>query len=77
MDSCGRISMEDRFISVVDITEFNKRIVDCITSGEIDKYIDNTSFAGKDEYKQAIIHGMCVASMLLSSCNITYLQKIK
>lgn len=67
--------MKDQFISVVDTTEFNKRIMDCITSGEIDKYIDNTVFAGKDEYKQAIIHGMCVASMLLSSCNIIYVRK--
>lgn len=53
-------------IVMVDVNEYQKRVLDCITTGEIDKFLDNSVYKDKSECKQAMIYGMCIASMLTS-----------
>lgn len=62
--------MEDNCRIVVDVKEFQQKVLDYISSGEIDKMINSTVFAGKPECKSAIIHGMAIASMLTSCCEL-------
>lgn len=52
----------------IDTKEFQQKILDYINSEEIDKMIRSTIFDGKPECRSAIIHGMCMASMLTSYC---------
>ena len=52
----------------VDIKEFQTKILEFINSDEIDKLFNCTIFANIPECKQAMIHGMCIASMLTSRC---------
>lgn len=53
---------------LIDSTEFQQKVLDYISSCEIDKMIDTTVFKDNQEYKQAIIYGMVIASMLTSRC---------
>lgn len=53
---------------LIDSTEFQRKVLDYISSCEIDKMIDATVFKDNQECKQAIIHGMVIASMLTSRC---------
>ena len=55
--------------------EYQKRVLDCISSKEIDKYLESSVYAGKDECRQAMIFGMCIASMLTSDLKNTYYAK--
>ena len=52
----------------INIEEFQKRVIDCITSDEIEKLFQGTNFYDKPECKQAMIHGMCIACMMTSYC---------
>lgn len=54
------------FKILIDSTEFQQKVLDYISSCEIDKMIDTTVFKDNQEYKQAIIYGMVIASMLTS-----------
>lgn len=57
---------------LVDISEYQQRVLNCIGSEEIDKFFGSTMFASLPEsniYKQAMIHGMVIASMMTSQCN--------
>lgn len=56
------------FKILIDSTEFQQKVLDYISSCEIDKMIDTTVFKDNQEYKQAIIYGMVIASMLTSRC---------
>ena len=63
---------------LVDTSEYQKRVLDCIGSEEIDKFFGSTMFAGLPEsnmYKQAMIHGMIIASMMTSQCNHVVVTK--
>lgn len=53
---------------LIDSTEFQQKVLDYISSCEIDKMIDAAVFKDNQECKQAIIHGMAIASMLTSRC---------
>lgn len=53
---------------LIDSTEFQRKVLDYISSCEIDKMIDATVFKDNQECKQAIIRGMAIASMLTSRC---------
>ena len=53
---------------LIDSTEFQQKVLDYISSCEIDKMIDTTVFKDNQECKQAIIYGMVTASMLTSRC---------
>lgn len=69
--------MEDGYRLVVDTKEFQQKVLDYISSDEIDKMISNTVFAEKPECKSAIAHGMIVASMLTSYCTLMYVKEYK
>ena len=63
---------------LVDTSEYQKRVLDCIGSEEIDKFFGSTVFAGLLESnmcKQAMIHGMIIASMMTSQCNHVVVMK--
>lgn len=53
---------------LIDLKELQQKVLDYIESEEIDKMIRSTIFDGKPECRSAIIHGMCIASMLASYC---------
>lgn len=69
--------MEDNCRIVVDTKEFQQKVLDYINSGEIDKMINSTVFAEKPECRSAIIHGMSIASMLTSACELMYINDNK
>ena len=54
---------------LIDSSEFQKRVMKCITTEEFDKFFDNTVFVDDPKCRQAMIHGMCIAAMLTSDCN--------
>lgn len=56
--------------------EFQKRILHCITSEEINKFFNNTVFNDDVRYKEAMVHGMLIASMMTSYCK-PFMVKIK
>ena len=63
---------------LVDTSEYQKRVLDCISSEEIDKFFESTMFAGLPESNmcnQAMIHGMIIASMMTSQCNHVVVTK--
>ena len=53
----------------VDTNDARKRILDCIMSDELEKFVGPTIFNNDDKYIAAIKHGMCLASMLLVDCD--------
>lgn len=60
---------------LINNNEFQQKILDCITSEEIDKIFNNTIFAISQEgqtCKQAMIHGMIIASLMTSNCEAFY-----
>lgn len=67
--------MEDQYKILIDKTEFQQKILDCISSEELDKMINNTTFKDNPEYKIAIIQGMTFASMLTSQCKSFYIKE--
>lgn len=62
--------MNDNYKLYIEVSEFQQKVLDYITSGEIDKMINATIFANKTDCKRAIIHGMAIASMLTSRCKL-------
>lgn len=57
---------------MTDTTEYQQRVLECIGSEEVDKFFGVTMFANLPESsicKQAMIHGMAIASMMTSQCN--------
>ena len=65
--------MKDKKYKVlIDTQEFQRRILDLITTEELDKFFNSTVYAEKensDSYKAAMIHGMCIAAMMTSDCD--------
>ena len=56
---------------LIETKEFQRRILDCVLSDEINRMFESTYFASKDnasDCKAAMIHGMVMASLLASSC---------
>ncbi len=72
-----KIKMSNDCKIVVDTNEFQQKVLDYISSDDIDKMISNTVFADKPECKSAIIHGMLIASMLTSACELMYVREYK
>ena len=60
--------MEGKSKILIDPIEFQKKVLDYIGYGEIDKMIDSTVYKDKPECRGAIIHGMALASMLTGAC---------
>lgn len=59
----------DKYKTTIEYKDLQQKILDYITSGEIDKMISKTVFDGDEKCRSAIIHGMCMASLIASSCN--------
>lgn len=60
--------MEDNYLTLIDSKEFQTKVLDYIASEDFDEAFNNTIFAGKQECKEAMFHGMCMAAMLTSKC---------
>lgn len=60
--------MEDKYVTLIDSEEFQTKILKFIASEELDKFFNCTVFADKPECRQAMIYGMCIASMLTCKC---------
>lgn len=57
---------------MIDTTEYQQRVLECIGSEEVNKFFGTTMFVNLPESsmcKQAMIHGMAIASMMTSQCN--------
>ena len=57
----------------VNVSEFQKKILDFVNSGELDKFFENTVFDNyeyKNDCKSAMITGMSLASILTSDCEL-------
>jgi hypothetical protein len=59
----------------IDQNEFQQAVLDYIYSVDFNKMIDSTIFKDSPECKQAIAHGMVIASMLTSRCTLYCLGK--
>lgn len=63
---------------LIDSQKFQKKIMDYITSQEVDKLFDATMFASNPESqacRQAMIHGMVTAGMMTCLCDPIFLEK--
>ena len=60
--------MEDKYSTFIDSKEFQAKILEFISSDEIDRFFNCTIFADIPECRQAMIHGMCIASMMTCKC---------
>lgn len=60
--------MENSNKNFIEVNKFQQRILDCIGSGEIDKYFEASRFADTPNAKCAMIYGMAIASLLASDC---------
>lgn len=69
--------MDNSCIKVINTEEFQQKVLNYISSDELDKMISNTVFSGKPEYKSAIVHGMTIASMITSICEPIYMNDNK
>ena len=61
--------MKSKCAVVMSTQEFQEKILDFIASEEFDKHFNSTTFADKPECRQAMMHGMCIASMLVTKCD--------
>jgi len=53
---------------LISQVDFQKKILDCITSEEIDKYFYSAQFNNDSQCRQAMIYGMTIASLLANQC---------
>lgn len=57
---------------LIDSTEYQQKVLDCICSEQIDKFFGVTYFKNlpeADMCKQAMIYGMAIAAMMASRCD--------
>ena len=57
---------------LIDSTEYQQKVLDCIYSEQIDKFFGVTYFKNlpeADMCKQAMIYGMAIAAMMTSRCD--------
>lgn len=63
-----------------DSSELQRKVIDCVTSDGIDKFFAATYFKDNPESKacrQAMIHGMVIASMMTCQCDTIHLTEKK
>ena len=64
----------------IDISEFQSKILNHIYSKEFDKQFESTQFSTYEDakgYKQAMMHGMVMASIMTSQCAHFYVKKLE
>ena len=67
--------MKEKYKKLIDPTEFQQKVLDYIGSDELNKMIDSTVFKGNSECKNAIVHGMVIASMSTCRCESIYVKE--
>lgn len=63
---------------LIDSSELQNRVLECIFSDEVDKFFSATVFASNPESqacRQAMIHGMVIASMMACQCDHVLVKK--
>ena len=63
---------------LIDQYKFQQRILDCVTTDEVDKIFNATVFASNpesQECRQAMIHGMIMASMMTCQCDPIFITE--
>lgn len=68
-----------KYKALIDTQEFHEKLLDLMTSEKIDDFFNNSIFARKensDSYKAAMIHGICIASMMISACDRIFVKEI-
>lgn len=68
----------DKYSILIDPQEYQRKVLDCITSDEVNKFFDATIFKDskcRQECKQAMIHGMAIASMMTSNCTKVFVKE--
>ena len=53
---------------VINTVDATQKILDFISSDELDKQFKCTTFSDDVRYKNAMIHGLCLAGMVISTC---------
>ena len=66
--------MNEQNVRLINATEFQEKILDYISSDELNKMVNNTIFSDDQKCRSAIIHGMITASMMISKCNTVYIE---
>lgn len=64
------IESKDNYRLLIDQEDFQRKVLEYMGSEEMNKMIDNTVFKDKPECINAVIHGMAIASMITSRCDL-------
>jgi len=68
---------KQKYKIAIEYKDFQEKILDYITSGKLDEMINHTVFNEDENCKSAIIHGMCIASLVASSCDQIYVMEME
>lgn len=72
--------MDKKYMVLFNSVDFQRRILDCILTDEIDKFFNATIFADSSDAancKQAMIHGMIIASMMTCDIDKSYIIPVE
>ena len=64
------IESKDNYRLLIDQEDFQRKVLEYMGSEEMNKMIDSTVFKDKPECINAVIHGMAIASMITSRCDL-------
>lgn len=67
---------QDRIL--IDMGEFQSKILEHVCSEEFNKQFDSTQFSAYEDakgYRQAMMHGMVMASLMTSKCMHFYVRE--
>lgn len=68
------VDSKDNYRLLIDQEDFQQKVLEYMGSEEMNKMIDSTVFKDKPECINAIIHGMAIASMITSRCDLFRIQ---
>lgn len=68
---------EYSYKNLIDVNEFQQKLLEYINSEELDNMIKQTIFKDKQDCKMAINYGMSLASMLTTMCKDYYMLVCK
>lgn len=63
-------------LMLINPKELQQQVLDYIGSDEFEEMVNNTVFKDDSQSKQAIAHGMAVASMMTSQCKLYCVEEI-
>lgn len=56
----------------IEEDQFQRMILDLITTNEYHKYIDNTIYSNNKEFETGVIYGLNLAALLTINCDSYY-----